>query len=102
MNSFWEGFFSAFNLFPSTKSYEEIKETIDSIVINNPYHTGNFIPYAHYDQTLDRVSVYIKDEDAYVRTLNKNLELHISFENKEVVGLNFLNIKEFITKKGVE
>jgi hypothetical protein len=48
------------------------------------------------------VSVYIKDEDAYVRTLNKNLELHISFENKEVVGLNFLNIKEFITKKGVE
>jgi len=96
---FWTGFFSAFNLFPETRSYDEIKEYVDSIVVNNPYHKGTFVPYAHYDESLDRVSVYFKDKDAYVKTLNNNVELHISFENEEIVGVNILRVKKLLNKE---
>jgi len=105
---FWSGFFSIFNLFPETKnkSYDEIREDIDEKLsrlgidlyypaMYNSYgrYDQSFVPYSYYNQDLDRVSVYFKDEDYYVQTVNEDMELHISFETKEVVGLNFLNVK---------
>lgn len=104
---FWSGFFSIFNLFPETKfkSYEEIREDVDAKLSrlgidgwNPPLYTyspyvGSFVPYSYYNQDLDRVSVYFKDEDYYVQKVNDDLELLISFDTKEVVGLNFLNVK---------
>ena len=105
---FWSGFFSIFNLFPETKikSYEEIREDIDEklsrlgIDLYHPsmytiydQHDRSFVPYSYYNQDLDRVSVYFKDEDYYVQKVNDDLELLISFDTKEVVGLNFLNVK---------
>lgn len=105
---FWTGFFSVFNLFPETKfkSYEGIKEDIDeklsrlgidlyhpSMYTTYDQHDRSFVPYSYYNQDLDRVSVYFKDEDYYVQKVNDDLELLISFDTKEVVGLNFLNVK---------
>ena len=110
---FLTGFFSIFNLFPETKSktYDEIREDIDeklsrlgidlyhpSMYTTYDQHDRSFVPYSYYYQDLDRVSIYFKDEDYYVQTVNEDMELHISFETKEVVGLNFLNIKELAKK----
>jgi hypothetical protein len=64
---------------------------------HSPY-VGSFVPYSYYNQDLDKVSVYFKDEDCYVQTVNEDMELHISFDSKEVVGLNFLNVKQLTNK----
>jgi len=44
------------------------------------------------------VSIYFKDVDYYVQTINEDMELHISFDTKEIVGLNFLNVKQLVKK----
>ena len=113
MNSFLKGFFSIFNLFPETKikSYDEIKEDIDEKLSRlgiDLYHPSmytaygqcntSFVPYSYYNTDLDRVSVYFKDEDYYVQTLNDDIELCVSFNTKEIVGLNFLNVKQLAKK----
>lgn len=109
MNSFLKGFFSIFNLFPETRSknYDKIKEDIDEKLSRlgiDLYHPSmyttygqrdqSFVSYSYYNIDLDRVSVYFKDEDYYAQEANYNLELLISFETKEIVGLNFLNVKQ--------
>ena len=111
---FLTGFFSIFNLFPETKSktYDKIREDIDEklsrlgIDLYHPsmytiydQHDRSFVPYSYYNQDLDRVSVYFKDEDYYVQTVNNDLELLISFDTKEVIGLNFLNLKNLGEKQ---
>lgn len=111
---FWSGFFSIFNLFPETKSktYDEIREDIDeklsrlgidlyhpSMYTTYDQHDRSFVPYSYYNQDLDRVSVYFKDEDYYAQTVNNDLELLISFDTKEVIGLNFLNVKNLGEKQ---
>ena len=109
---FLTGFFSVFNLFPETKikSYEEIQEDVDAKLSrlgidgwNPPLYTyspyvGSFVPYSYYNQDLDKVSVYFKDADYYVQIVNDDLELFISFDTKEVIGLNFLNVKSLGNK----
>lgn len=111
--SFWKGFISIFNLFPEPriKSYMEIKQEIDEklsrlgIDLYHPMmytvheeHTCSFTPYSYYNENLDKISVYFKDEDYYVQSLNNNMELCINFETKEVIGLHFLNVKQLAKK----
>jgi len=109
---FLTGFFSIFNLFPETKikSYKEIREGVDAKLsrlgidrCDPPWYTystyvGSFVPYSYYNQDLDKVSIHFKDEDYYVQTINEDTELHISFDTKEIVGLNFLNVKQLAKK----
>lgn len=59
-----------------------------------------FEPYAYYDEERDSIEVYFKDESCYAKPLNDQLELHLSFENEEVIGVNILNVKKLLTEKG--
>jgi hydroxymethylglutaryl-CoA reductase len=49
---------------------------------------------------MDSIEAYFKDEACYTKTLNNNIELHISFETGEVVGMNILNVQQLIRDKG--
>ena len=59
-----------------------------------------FEPYAYYDEERDSIEVYFKDESCYAKPLNDQLELHLSFNNEEVVGVNILNLKKLLENKG--
>lgn len=58
--------------------------------------SGSFVPYAYYNEDMDSIQVYFKDEDSYTQPLNKWLELHLSHDTDEVVGVNVLNIKKVL------
>ena len=62
--------------------------------------SGCFQPYAYYNEDMDSIEAYFKDEACYTKTLNNNIELHISFDTGEVVGMNILNIQKLIQDKG--
>lgn len=62
--------------------------------------SGCFQPYAYYNEDMDSIEAYFKDEGCYTKTLNSNIELHISFETGEVVGMNILNVQKLISDKG--
>lgn len=62
--------------------------------------SGGFQPYAYYNEDMDAIETYFKDESCYTKTLNNMVELHLSFDNDEVVGVNILGIKKLIQDKG--
>ena len=62
--------------------------------------TEKFEPYAYYNEDADSIEVYFKDESCYAKLLNDQLELHLSFDKEEVVGVNILNIKKLLKEKG--
>lgn len=62
--------------------------------------SGCFQPYAYYNEDMDSIEAYFKDEACYTKTLNNNIELHISFDTGEVVGMNILNAQKLIQDKG--
>ena len=62
--------------------------------------SGGFQPYAYYNEDMDAIECYFKDESCYTKTLNNMVELHLSFDNDEVVGVNILGIKKLIQDKG--
>ena len=49
---------------------------------------------------MDEIQVYFKDENCYTKPLNDQLELHLSFDTEEVVGVNVLGVKKLIQDKG--
>lgn len=62
--------------------------------------SGQFTPYAYYNKDMDSIECYFKDESCYTQPLNNMVELHLSFENKEIVGVNILGVKNLIENKG--
>lgn len=58
--------------------------------------SGPFVPYAYYNEDMDSIQVYFKDENSYTQPLNKWLELHLSHDTDEVVGVNILNIRKVL------
>lgn len=62
--------------------------------------SGCFQPYAYYKEDIDSIEAYFKDESCYTKTLNNNIELYISFDTGEVVGMNILNVQKLIRDKG--
>lgn len=63
--------------------------------------SGQFTPYAYYNEDMDAIEVYFKDASCYTKTLNNMVELHLSFDTEEVVGVNILGIKKLIQNKGI-
>jgi hypothetical protein len=61
--------------------------------------SGCFQPYAYYNQDIDAIECYFKDENCYTKTLNDTIELHLSFDNEQVVGVNILGIKKLMQDK---
>jgi len=63
--------------------------------INN-YKPKPFVPYAFYNADMDAIEAYFKNDSCYTKTLNNSIELHLSHDNDEIVGINILNIKKLI------
>ena len=51
-----------------------------------------FVPYALQNGSV--IEVYFKDQEYYTSPLNENLELYISFETGEVVGVKILKLNK--------
>jgi hypothetical protein len=62
--------------------------------------TEKFEPYCYYNKETDSIEVYFKDESCYAKPLNDQLDLHLSFDNEEVVGVNILNVKRLLENEG--
>lgn len=56
----------------------------------------DFTPYSVYCDAGDYLSCFFKDEDYYCQPLNENVELYISFDTKEAVGVKLLNVKQLM------
>jgi hypothetical protein len=71
--------------------------TIDEFLEKNPplpYRPGTF-----YNEDMDAIEVHFKNESFFVQPLNEAIELYISHETDEVVGLNVLKIKKLLREK---
>jgi hypothetical protein len=91
------------NMIKDNKTVEEVygdvkavtsSQFLDEILRLVP--SGEFQPYAYYNKDIDSIQAYFKDEGCYTKTLNDNIELYISFESGEIVGIKLLNIKQII------
>lgn len=58
--------------------------------------SDSFVPYTYYNDDMDSIQVYFKDENSYTQPLNKWLELHLSHDTDEVVGVNVLNVRKVL------
>ena len=57
---------------------------------------GPFVPYAFYNEDMNAIQVYLKNDNCYTKTINDFIELHISEDTGEVVGVNVLKIMQVI------
>lgn len=57
---------------------------------------GPFVPYAFYNEDMNALEVYFKNDNCYTKTINDFIELHISEDTGEVVGVNVLKIMQVI------
>ena len=73
---------------PELNSSDQLQDYLNS------YQSGGFVPYAIKDESQDSVRAYFEDQDYYVQTISENLELYISHETGEIVGVKILNLKE--------
>ena len=64
--------------------------------IMNMVSSEPFKPHAFYNKDGDMMEVYFKNDSCYTKTLNGDIEVHLSQENDEVVGLNILNVKKLM------
>lgn len=73
---------------PEMSSEDQLEEYLNS------YQSGQFTPYALYDTSRDCVQAYFKDQEYYVEPVNDNLELYVSLETGEIVGVKIVNLRE--------
>ena len=67
---------------------------IDELIQLKP--EGSFVPYTMYNKHNDSIKVYFKDSDYYCQPLNENIQLLLSHENNDIVGVTILNVKNII------
>lgn len=58
--------------------------------------TGSFSPYAVYNQHFDSVEAHFKNDEYYTQPLNDNMDLLLSHDNDEIVGVNIHNITKIV------
>lgn len=83
---------------PLQQMRKEKSELLLRKMIDN-FPKGSFVPYAQYNKSLDLIEVFFKDHDCLTQPLNDNLDLIISQETGEVVGLKVLRVKEILKEK---
>lgn len=54
----------------------------------------------YYDNNLDSLKVFLKDETGYTKKLNCYIDLSLSSEN-EIIGLTIHKVKELIHQKDI-
>jgi hypothetical protein len=93
------------NMIKHNKTVEEVygdvkavtsSQFLDEILRLVP--SGEFQPYAYYNEDMDSIQVYFKDVGSYTQTLNNNVELHLSHGSNEITGATILNIKRLLNK----
>lgn len=134
MNSFLKGFFSVFNLFPSSKSYDDTREEVDEILQHDGWGEytnstrsmscdewnnnikkvtqsefldkmiklvpiGPMVPHSFHNEDMDAIQVYFKDHQFYTQPLNEAMNLYVSFDTNEVIGVEILNVKKLLEVK---
>jgi len=91
-----------------TRAAEEEKSFMKSLGIDNPmtvdeylatYQPCQFTPGTFYNEDMDAIEVIFKNESYYVQPLNQAIELYLTFETNEVVGLNILQLKKLLKDK---
>jgi uncharacterized SAM-dependent methyltransferase len=75
-----------------------VTDSVDKTI--QDFSSEKFQPYAYYNEDMDAIEVYFKDESCMTQPLNDKLELYKSFENNEVVGVRILGIKKLLQDKG--
>ena len=70
------------------------KEFLDEMLRLVP--SGEFVPYAYYNEDMDAIEVYFKDNIYYSQPLNKSMNLYLDQETNEVVGVNILNVTKLL------
>jgi len=64
--------------------------------------SGQFQPYAYYNEDMDSIQVYFKDSSSYTQPLNKNVEVHLCHDSNEITGATILNITRLLNKEGFD
>ena len=81
------------NVVPKEASSKEFLERIKDLSTK-----GEFTPYAYYNESMDEIQVYFKDESCYTKPVNDKLELYLSYDN-DVIGVKVLGVKKLIQGK---
>lgn len=58
-----------------------------------------FIPYSYYNQDMDVIQVFWKNEDYYTHQLPNNINLKISLESNEIIGVDIFNVNALVLQK---
>jgi len=61
--------------------------------------SGNFQPYAYYNEEIDSIEVYFKDAMYYTQPLNNNIELYLCHDTNEIIGAKILRVKSLLNKR---
>lgn len=61
--------------------------------------TGQMVPHSFYNEDMDAIQVYFKDHQFYTQPLNEAMNLYISFDSNEVIGIEILNVKKLLQVK---
>jgi len=87
----------------SKKNIEEEKINKNVSLIENflmeiarNFPKNSFKPYAFYNSSMNTIEVYLKDESCMTQSLNDQLDLYISFDTNEIIGVKILNIRKLL------
>lgn len=82
---------------PMTPLYTDPKEFLEEMLKQVP--SGPFVPYCYYNEDMDAIQVYFKNDESYTQPLNEAMELMLSFDKEEIVGVNIINIKKLLKEQ---
>lgn len=82
---------------PMTPIYTDPKEFLEKMLKQVP--SGPFVPYCYYNEDMDAIQVYFKNDESYTQPLNEAMELMLSFDKEEIVGVNIINIKKLLKEQ---
>jgi len=76
-------------------NYPGNKELLEELF--SDYKPESFVPYFYYNKDMDVLDIYFKEDLSYTSLLNKDLNLFLSQETDEIVGVSVLNIKRLVS-----
>ena len=93
------------NMIKQNKTVEEVYGTVKTVTSSQFLEemlrlvpSGQFQPYAYYNEDMDSIQVYFKDSSSYTQPLNRNVEVHLCHDSNEITGATILNIKRLLNK----
>jgi len=97
------------NMIKQNKTVEEVYGTVKTVTSSQFLEemlrlvpSGQFQPYAYYNEDMDSIQVYFKDSSSYTQPLNRNVEVHLCHDSNEITGATILNIKRLLNKNNFD